>query len=266
MRKRLRPYWSAFRVRALLESQYRGAALGGIITQGFFSIVLICLYRALYAGQAPQEMRETITYVWLQQMFFHALLSTDGELMNQIMSGSIAYSLIRPIDQQCYWMCRNLALKVVGVLMRNLPMLPLVLLLPDGYTMLPPASGVAFGQFLLSLMLGFLCITQISSICEAFVMITLDRRGINSILSLTMAALSGNIIPLTLFPERVQTLIRYQPFAQGFDAPIRIYLHAQSLPEYLLNLSVQLLWLAVLTLLARALWKRQLNRMTIQGG
>lgn len=36
----LRPYLTAFRIRALLETQYRGAALGGVITQAFFGLVL----------------------------------------------------------------------------------------------------------------------------------------------------------------------------------------------------------------------------------
>ena len=44
---RLRPYLSAFRVRALLETQYRGAALGGLVTQMFFGLVYIALYHAL---------------------------------------------------------------------------------------------------------------------------------------------------------------------------------------------------------------------------
>ena len=79
---RLRPYLSAFRVRALLETQYRGAALGGLVTQVFFALVYIALYHALYASGGAQEtpLEEVVTYVWLQQMAFRALLSADGEL------------------------------------------------------------------------------------------------------------------------------------------------------------------------------------------
>ena len=54
-------------------------------------------------------LRDTITYVWLQQMFFRALLSTDGELNEQVMTGSIAYSLCRPVDQYAWWLSRSLA-------------------------------------------------------------------------------------------------------------------------------------------------------------
>ena len=43
----MKAYLSVFRLRRRLETQYRGAALGGIICQMFFGLVLIALYRAL---------------------------------------------------------------------------------------------------------------------------------------------------------------------------------------------------------------------------
>ncbi len=266
MSKQIRPYLSAFRLRALLETQYRAAAFGGMITQVFFGAVLAALYTALYAGQDARALQETVTYVWLQQILFRTLADCDGELKQQIFSGGIAYTLVRPIDQHLWWSSRNLAGKIVGAMMRSLFALPFILLFPGTYRLLPPASWVSFFQFLASLGLGLLCLTQIDSICQAFTMITLDNRGISSMLTLLMMAFSGNVIPLTLFPDSVQRLIRYQPFAQGLDAPIRMYLHAQPTGEFLLSVSVQLLWLVVLTLLARMLWHRHMRRLIVQGG
>lgn len=266
MMQKIRPYWSAFRIRALLEFQYRGAALGGIITQGFFGLILIFLYQALYAGSEPRQLMETITYVWLQQMFFFALLTGEGEIIQQIMSGSVAYSLVRPVDQQLYWCCRDLAMKIVGVGMRLTPMLLLQFILPEDCRMLPPGSPLAFVQFFVSMLMGFLCLTEISSISQACVMITLDNRGLSSILNLLKAVLSGNVIPLTLFPASVQQLIRYQPFAQALDAPIRMYLNEQTAGEFALNFGVQLLWFFALMLMARLLWRSNLKRLVVQGG
>lgn len=264
--KQWKPYLSAFRLRALLETQYRGAAFGGQVTQLFFAMVLILLYEALYDGKDPAAFAQVVSYVWLQQMLFRALFSSEGELSSQIMSGGVAYSLIRPVDQQAWWFCRTLALKVVGCLMRLVPMLLAQVLLPPVYRLQLPDSPLALAQFLVSLCLGMLCLTQIASISDGMTMITLDRRGVSSIINLSMAALSGNIVPLTLFPEKVQSLIRYQPFAQALDAPIRMYQHQQALPDFTLSLAVQALWLAVLTLCARMLWRRQLRSMVVQGG
>ena len=38
-----------------METQYRGAVLGGLICQTFFGLVLVAIYRAMYAGK-PQDM------------------------------------------------------------------------------------------------------------------------------------------------------------------------------------------------------------------
>lgn len=266
MKHTLRPYFSAFRVRALMETQYRAAALGGLVTNTFFGLVMVFLYQALFAGSDPGFLRDTITYVWLQQGFFRALFTSDGELDQLIRTGGVAYTMLRPVDQQLWWACRELGSKLVGSLMRFVPMVLVQFLLPASLRMSPPQSPAALIQFVLSLTLGFVTAVQINSIGSAFTMITLDNRGISGMISLLMAALCGNVIPLTLFPERLQALIRYQPFAQAIDAPIRMYQHAQGAGEFALNLGVQLMWVLLLTWAARSLWRTHMDRLVVQGG
>ena len=58
-------------------------------------------------------------------------------------------------------------------------------------------------------------------------------------------------------------LIRFQPFAQALDAPIRLYLGGGG---FLLTLCVQLGWLLALSWLGGPMWRRELLRVTIQGG
>ena len=264
--KKWTPYWSVFRIRAQLETQYRAAALGGLVTQVFFGIVLICLYTALFDGNDPQMLQETVTYVWLQQMFFRMMLNSDGELIDMILTGNIAYAMIRPVDQHSYWLMRDFAARLVGALMRLTPMVLLQWILPPALRMALPGSPVAFAQFTVSLLLGAVILSQIGGIIDAIVMRTLDTRGISAMINLIKMIFSGNIIPLTLFPDSVQSLIRYQPFAQALDAPTRMYLQAQPAAEWLMNLSVQLGWIVLIAALGRWMWARRLDRMTVQGG
>lgn len=264
--KKWSPYISVFRLRAQLETQYRAAALGGLVTQAFFGIVLICLYTALFDGSDPKMLQETVTYVWLQQMFFRMLFSSDGELNNLILTGGIAYTMIRPVDQHAYWLMREISTRLVGALMRLLPMILMQFILPPSLRMTLPDGPVAFIQFTVSLLLGAVILSEISSVRDAVTMKTLDTRGISAMINLIQMIFAGNIIPLTLFPDSMQTLIRYQPFAQALDAPTRMYLQAQAGPEWLLNLSVQLGWIILIATLGRWMWARQLNRMIVQGG
>ncbi len=264
--KTWKPYVSVLRLRAQMETQYRAAALGGLVTQVFFGLVYIALYTALYAGESPEALARTITYVWLQQMFFRMMFSNDGELTNLILSGGVAYMMVRPVDQHRFRVCRDVGGRMVGALMRLLPMLAVQLLLPRGMRLALPDGWIGFGQFLLALGLGCVCLCQLSAIVDAIMMKTLDRRGLSAILSLTMMIFSGNVIPLPLFPDSLQALIRYQPFAQALDAPIRMYQQAAALPEWALNTAMQAVWIFVLRCIGRRMWQRRLNDLTVQGG
>jgi len=264
--KSWRPYMTVFRLRALMETQYRAAALGGLVTQVFFGLVYIFLYTTLYAGESPDMLRDTITYVWLQQMFFRMMFSTDGELTNLIMNGGIAYMLVRPVDQHRFWVCRDVGGRLVGATMRLIPMLAVQFILPRELRISLPDGWLSLVQFSTSLMLGCVCLCELMSIIDAVNMKTLDRRGISAILNLTMLTFSGNVIPLTLFPDALQNLIRYQPFAQALDAPIRMYQNCASLPEWALNVAVQVMWILILRWIGRAMWQKRLDNMIVQGG
>ena len=264
--QKLRPYLTAFRVRALLETQYRGAALGGLVTQAFFGLVYAYLYTAFFNGSDPAAQRATVTYVWLQQMFFRMMFSADGELSSLIMNGGIAYMLVRPVDQHRFWVCRDVGGRLVGALMRLIPMLAIQFILPENLRMALPDGWLSLVQFIVSLLIGCVCLCELVSIIDAVTMKTLDKRGISAILNLTMMTFSGNVIPLTLFPDAMQTIIRYQPFAQALDAPIRMYQNCAALPEWGLTVMVQIGWIFVLRFIGRRMWQKRLDNMIVQGG
>ena len=152
----MKAYLSVFRLRRRLETQYRGAALGGILCQVFFGLVLIALYRALYAGKPqPMPFSHVATYVWLQQAFFRMLLASDADLMDKIRTGGIAYDLCRPLSLYGFYYARILAQKLTGSLLRAAPMLVFAMLLPEGWGISPPASAPALLWGLAALCLGF---------------------------------------------------------------------------------------------------------------
>ena len=263
----MRSYLSAFRLRRKMELQYRGAMIGGIICQVVFGLILIALYRALYAGK-PQALPldHVVTYVWLQQAFFRMLLASDPDLLDKIRTGSIAYDLCRPLNLYGFYYARIMAQKITGSLMRAIPMLVFAGLLPAGWGISLPASVPGLLLSLASLLLGLLCVSALENITMAFTMRTLDTRGVQAMLNLLMMTLSGNILPLTLFPDSWQKVITLLPYAQLLDAPIRLYTGDAPVNTAAGILLVQGGWLIALTALGIWLWNRHQRRMIIQGG
>ena len=263
----MRAYLSVFRMRLRMETQYRGAVLGGVACQIFFGLILVALYRALYAGK-PQTMplSHVTTYVWLQQAFFRMLLCSDEDLMDKIRTGGIAYDLCRPVHLYGFYYTRIMAQKLMGSLLRALPMLVFAFLLPEGWGVSLPASPAGGLLALAALALGLCCVCAMENITMAFTMRTLDRRGIQAMLNLLIMILGGNVLPLTLFPDSWQRVITLLPYAQMLDAPIRLYsgeyAPAQG-PEVLL---LQAGWTAVLIGAGCLLWRKNQRRLILQGG
>ena len=260
-------YYAIFRLRRRLETQYRGAALGGIICQMFFGLVLIALYRALYAGK-PQEMpfSQVATYVWLQQAFFRMLLSSDPELLDKIRTGGIAYDMCRPVSLYGYYYARIMAQKVMGTLLRAVPMLVFAAVLPDGWGISLPASVPGFLWAAGALLIGLLCVCAMENITMGFTMRTLDSRGMQAMLNLLMMILTGNVLPLTLFPDSWQNVITMLPYAQMLDAPIRLYTGAYAPETAWIILLRQAVWTAVLAAAGSLMWRANQRRLVIQGG
>ena len=175
----MKAYYSIFRMRRKMETQYRGAVLGGLICQTFFGLVLVAIYRAMYAGKPqPMPLSSITTYVWLQQAFFRMLLSMDTDLLDRIRTGAIAYDLCRPLHLYGYYYSRILAMKMTGSILRALPMLVIAALLPAGWGLALPASVPALLTALAALILGLFCICALENVTMGLTMRTLDPRGV----------------------------------------------------------------------------------------
>ena len=263
----MKAYFSVFRMRWKMELQYRGAVVGGFICQVFFGLILVALYRALYAGK-PQAMplSAVTTYVWLQQAFFRMLLSSDDDLREKIRTGNIAYDLCRPVQMYGYYYARIAAQKLLGSLMRAAPMLIFALLLPEGWGLAAPSSLPALLAAMAGLMLGLLCVCALENVTMAFTMRTLDPRGVQAMLNLLMTLLAGNILPLTLFPDAWQKVITLLPYAQILDAPIRLYTGERTLTDVPGLLALQAGWVVVIVAFGLWLWQKNQKRLIVQGG
>ena len=263
----MRAYLSAFKMRTKMELQYRGAVLGGIVCQIFFGLILIAVYRALYAGK-PQTMplSQIISYVWLQQAFFRMLFASDPDLLDKIRTGGIAYDLCRPLNIYGFYYARIMAQKMMGSLMRAIPMLIFAFLLPEGWGLELPDSAEGLACGFITLVMGLLCVSSLENITMGFTMRTLDSRGMQALLNMVMMTFSGNILPLTLFPDNWQKVIRLLPYAQLLDAPIRLYTGAVTISEAPGTLLIQVCWTAVLTAAGIWFWHRNQKLIVIQGG
>lgn len=74
--------------------------------------------------------------------------------------------------------------------------------------------------------------------------------------------LGGTLVPLAFYPENLQVIFSYLPFASMISAPIRFIMGQATGAETLEALLVLLVWIPVLHLATRVMWRRGNLRYT----
>ena len=74
--------------------------------------------------------------------------------------------------------------------------------------------------------------------------------------------LGGTLVPLTFYPEHLQNLFSYLPFASMVSAPIQFIMGQASEAQTIQSFIVLLIWIPVLFLLTQLMWKRGNLRYT----
>jgi ABC-2 type transport system permease protein len=78
--------------------------------------------------------------------------------------------------------------------------------------------------------------------------------------------LSGSYLPLPLWPDALQTLLRWQPFAGYLDTPARLYLGVLGAGEGFAAIALQWAWTAAFVAIGRWVMRGRLRTLVVQGG
>jgi ABC-2 type transport system permease protein len=90
-----------------------------------------------------------------------------------------------------------------------------------------------------------------------------DTRHLFNLLN---AFLGGGFLPITLFPLAMQRTLDFLPFIYTKFIPAFILMEQYTITESLWRIGVQIIWVGLLWLLLRWVWKKGLKRFDAQGG
>jgi ABC-2 type transport system permease protein len=253
------------RFRTLL--QYRAAAFAGVGTQLFFGVVRMMIFDAFYRSSAvvqPMTREQVITYIWLgQAMLLLTLQSVDNDVATMIRTGNVAYELTRPLDLYSLWFARAFSGRAAPLVMRAVPIFVIAGLFLG---LQAPHSLAAGALFAVSAFGGLLLAASMVALITISMLWTISGEGVSRLAPALIFFFSGIAIPLPLFPDWMQWLIAALPFRGLIDTPFRIYLGHLSGTAALAALLHQLLWIAALAIIGRAMLARGLHRLVVQGG
>jgi ABC-2 type transport system permease protein len=257
--------------------QYRAAALAGFATQCWWGGIKVMIYAAFFgaagaAAHAPISLSQTITYTWLAQGFLSLNPWTgDPDVAAKVRTGAVGYDRLRPVDAYGWWYVNAAAWMTARAAPRSAMMFALTgIIFPivglGAWAWGPPAGIAAALLFSLSMILVVLLSSAIVMLINICVAATLTDRGVNNLVAPVAILLTGNLIPLPLFPDWARTALFVQPFAGVVDIPFRIYFGQLSGTMAWAGIGLQVFWILVLGGLGRLWLGRVMGRLQVQGG
>ncbi|WP_344142408.1 ABC transporter permease [Polymorphospora rubra] len=264
----MRPYRSLARMAWSTVLVYRGEFLLQLAGVAVQTVALFAVWRALFAADPGGEMAG-LSWEQMKAYLFVAFLTgtllsgfTDGQIAIRVLDGSVALDLVRPIDYQLARFAESVGY-LVGELFVVAVMGSVLLVAFGGMPLPDPAQA---GLFLLSLLamvpLKFALVYLVGLACfwtGNFHGLSLSRVAITNILS-------GALVPIALYPGWLQTICAWSPFPGIVSTPALIFLGQVRGAESAYLIGTQLLWVAVLWIGARLLWRVAVRRLVVHGG
>jgi ABC-2 type transport system permease protein len=247
---------------------YRARYYVGVLTYVFNVAVYYFLWRAVFrnTGQTVGGMTlsDMVTYVavgWAIRSFYFNEI--DRDLGTQVTEGRLAMNLIRPVDFQLVMVADAAGQSAFRAVLFTIPISVVLGLI---FPLKPPASLAAGAMFLVSTILSFFLVAGLNFLVGLIAIRSKSILGILRAKFLVLELLSGLLIPTTLFPEPLRTILLWSPFPHINFTPAILYLGKATGLEPARLLALQAGWTIALLWLGRVAWRRSSRRITIQGG
>jgi ABC-2 type transport system permease protein len=227
--------------------------------------ILRALWTALYAQNAAPvnlPLHSMITYATVA-MLMSLILEVDGTrlIREKVREGTIATDLMKPISVPLYFFSDGAGQTLLHALL-VIPSLLCALLL----VRIDVPSPATFGAFLLAFAIGYAVNFFVNFVMNAIAFWTLETFAAQLIVRWASDLLSGQIIPLTLFPGVLGRIVFALPFAAIYSTPLLIYVGVIPSTQWVASMATQLAWLGIFAVLSTFVWRAASNRIVIQGG
>lgn len=249
---------------------YKANVIIFMMGEWFMLMVTFFLWKAIFAsspdrilnGFSLEEMYAYIMFSFLTGLMTNVDIMFD--ITREVKDGTIAINLIRPISYEM-----RMLFQALGGVLYNFVIIFIGAFLVVN-VLLFNSNGTVYLQnlplYLISMGLGLMINFYFSYTFGLLSFKLTNMWGVSQIMGALSQLLSGALIPLVFFPEAVQKVIQFLPFSSIIYTPVMIYLGKISGAEALAFIALQLLWLIMMILLSRAVWKAVVKSITILGG
>lgn len=266
----IKKYFYIFKLDGLKAINYRFDTFVHLFFSNLNLLILILFWETIYIENGATEIGDfskkgMITYFILIELLKTVNCSNSGFYINNLVkSGQLNQELLKPISVNGVSYFKSMSSNLKEFFMQSLFTL---CLLP----FLIGLISINISVQLLFFLILFLLIASVSSHLfwsilgyssfhfeEATAMLWSFMVIVNF--------LSGYYLPINFFPQWLEKCVLYSPIASWGYLPVKLYLGAIPMKNVLVLLLVNCLWIVLLFIVSKIVWKKSIYHYTSVGG
>lgn len=266
----LRKYIPFLRANILTMFTYRGTVFAWILVDTFSLIMMIFLWNSIYQGQTELNgfsNNEMIIYFLIVGLL-GIFASSDAMYMvsDEVRQGQISIYLIKPIRYKTRLLFSDLGSKL-GIASIAVPISLLVLIIAASVWRLQlDLSLLNLLLFIFFIPLIYLFIFEYSYLFGLISIYTTNVFGLSILATIIISICSGQLIPLSFYPQPILDLVNLLPFKYLYNYPVSILLGDISPLKGLWGLIQLFIWILLFSGFNRFFFKINEKKIVIYGG
>lgn len=251
---------------------YKGAFYLFIFISTFGSFISYYLWMAVYGSSPTGVMggmtrNEMIVYVFMTYVTAGMVnISISKWVSEDIVKGTVAMNLIKPIDYRMSLIARAAGDMIYQFLLPGVFIWIGLEVYKVQVLGLKPINITTVLLFLISAVMSFLIYVLFDFCFGMIAFFTTYIFGMMLAKNALLSFLTGQLIPLSFFPEGVQKVFDFLPFSSMIYTPVMIYLCKYSGSQLAFVLLRQLVWVVILYTVGSLIWRKVTTRLVVLGG
>ena len=272
MKKFLRTYLPFVSNEVKTQLAYRAAFYLWAFISLFGSFISYFLWMAIYGSSESGVIgnltqNEMVVYIFMVYITSSLVsISISTWVGYDVVEGRVASNLIKPIDYRT-----SLIARAFGDLLYHLVVPSVFIWITlEAYKVfvlgLPVVSLSTLLLYICSVLMSFLLYVLFDFCFGMIAFFTTYIFGLRMAKSALLSFLTGQLIPISLFPVVAQKVFDLLPFSSMIYTPVMIYLGKYTGEELLWAMGRQFIWVILLYWLGSIIWKQVTKRLVVLGG
>jgi len=253
------------RVGALEALAYRGQMLVWVLASTMPLIMLALFGAVAHEGPVGRYGEPQLVAYFLVTFIVRQLTSSwvSWQINMEVRDGTLSTRLVRPVHPLLAYAAEGAAAAPLRAVI-SLPV-AIVLLVAVGWRELS-SDGAIWLLFVASLVGAWLLSFFVSASIGALAFFMESSVKVTDVWLAVFFVFSGYLIPVALFPARIQAVLDYLPFRYQVGLPVELATGVHGRAEALALVGRQWIFVLAAGLGMRALWQRGFARFSAYGG